>query len=101
MLPVVSRRTALGFGAAFGLGALGGVRLADLVQREIVVYRSGAVVLDAVRFVPEETPGPGFELKASPRVTRTTTTGGLVRPTPDLAVPPTGAAPRSISSRVK
>ncbi len=62
---------------------LGDVNLAGLTDREIKVYRCGEVLIDGVLHEP-------FPLAAS---TLTTTTGGLVAPTPTHPLPPPTVAP--------
>ncbi|MCZ6598877.1 MAG: VCBS repeat-containing protein [Planctomycetota bacterium] len=64
--------------------ALGGIQLAELEGREIIVYRSGKVVLD------------GCELDPTPAISivHTTTTGGLAVPTPTFVLSdPVAVAP--------
>ena len=56
---------------------LGGIQLAELADREIVVYRSGKVIIDGCTFDP--TPVQPIELL--------TTTGGLITPGPLTSVP--------------
>ena len=62
---------------------LGGIQLAELADREIVVYRSGKVLMDGVEFA------------ASPAasIVQGTTTDGLTMPGPTTAVPALAAAP--------
>ena len=62
--------------------ALGGIQLAELADREIVVYRSGKVILDGCELVPAP----------ARSIVQGTTTSGLAMPSPSSAVPPLAAA---------
>ena len=61
---------------------LGDVRLATLTNREILVFRSGRVRIDGADYLPTNAPLP-----------LTTTTGGLVAPGVNTAIPAVAGAP--------
>jgi len=63
---------------------LGDIRLATLTNREISVYRSGRVRIDGADYFPAAVPLP-----------LTTTTGGLIKPGVNAAIPPVVGAPSS------
>ena len=65
--------------------ALGNINLADLTDREIIVFRSGKVIIDGVTHPPSASESPNI----------TTAAGGLRLPMPTTALPAPVAAPSS------